>query len=420
MWDYKLCEKEPDTLAVAMRRRGIGLNDQITSLTSKLRERKQLLAKIDDANSERKRASNNSNGDVRELARDLRVQSASLKETLGTVEKEIETLVSTLPNRPHGTVPDGSSEVDNVVLKKWGEPRRFDFDVKDHVDLGADLGILDLPRGARVAASGFPCLKGLGSRLNRAIINFMLDVHRERRGYVEVVPPFVTNRAAFFGTGQLPKFEEDLYWTEAGELGLVPTAEVPLTNLYAGEVLNEEDLPIRLTAYTPCWRREAGSHGRDTRGLIRVHQFEKVELVKIVKPETSYDELEDLADDAEEILRRLELPHRRVLLCTGDMGFCSAKTYDLEVWLPGQQRYREISSCSNCEDFQARRMKLRLRRTSGKIEFAHTLNGSGLAVGRTLVAILENYQRPDGSVGVPQALVPYLGIDEIKRTVIIP
>jgi seryl-tRNA synthetase len=248
----------------------------------------------------------------------------------------------------------------------------------------------------------------------------MLDVHRERRGYVEVAPPFVTNRAAFFGTGQLPRFEEELYWTEAGELGLVPTAEVPLTNLYAGEILNEGDLPIRLTAYTPCWRREAGSHGRDTRGILRVHQFDKVELVKIVTPETSYGELEDLADDAEEILRRLELPHRRVLLCTADMGFCSAKTYDVEVWLPGQQRYREISSCSNCEDFQARRMKLRLRRASGRTDYVHTLNGSGLAVGRTLIAILENYQREDGTVEVPKALVPYVNIEKIERIALIP
>lgn len=416
MWDYKLCEKEPDTLATAMLRRGVVLTDQIRQLTGKLIDRRRLIAEIDVANAERKRAADGSNGDARELARDLRARSANLKESLDTVEKEIETLVSTLPNRPHDTVPDGSGETDNVVVKTWGEPQRFDFDVKDHVDLGADLGVLDIPRGARLAASGFPCLKGLGARLNRALINFMLDVHRERRGYVEVAPPFLTNRAAFFGTGQLPKFEEDLYWTEDGELGLVPTAEVPLTNLYAGEILNEEDLPIRLTAYTPCWRREAGSHGRDTRGMIRVHQFDKVELVKIVKPETSYGELEDLADDAEEILQRLELPHRRVLLCTADMGFCSAKTYDLEVWLPGQQRYREISSCSNCEDFQARRMKLRFRRASGKIDYAHTLNGSGLAVGRTLVAILENYQRPDGSIEVPTVLVPYLGVSRIERT----
>lgn len=420
MWDYKLCEKDPDTLAAAMRRRGVDLNGQVGELADKLRERKRLIAEIDAANAERKRAAGGANGDARDAARDLRERIAALKNILDATEKDIEALVAALPNRPHDTVPEGAGENDNVVVKTWGEPRRFDFEPRDHVDVGAGAGILDLPRGARLAASGFPCLKGFGARLNRAIINFMLDVHRERRGYVEVAPPFMVNRAAFFGTGQLPKFEEELYWTEGGELGLVPTAEVPLTNLYAGEIFEEENLPIRLTACTPCWRREAGSHGRDTRGIIRVHQFDKVELVKIVKPETSYDELEDLADDAEEVLRRLGLPHRRVLLCAGDMGFCSAKTYDIEVWLPGQQRYREISSCSNCEDFQARRMKLRFRRASGKIEHVHTLNGSGLAVGRTLVAILENYQRPDGSVDVPKVLVPYLGTDVIQAQAVIP
>jgi seryl-tRNA synthetase len=420
MWDYKLCEKEPDTLAVAMRRRGVGLDGQVGELANKLRERKRLMGEVDAANAERKRLAGGGNGDERAAARELRERNAGLKGTLDVIERDIEGLVSMLPNRPHATVPDGAGENDNVVVKTLGEPRRFDFEIKDHVDLGAGLGILDLPRGARLAASGFPCLKGLGARLNRALINFMLDVHRERRGYVEVAPPFVVNRAAFFGTGQLPKFEEELYWTESGDLGLVPTAEVPLTNLYGGEILKEEDLPIRLTAYTPCWRREAGSHGRDTRGIIRVHEFDKVELVKIVEPDTSYDELEDLTDDAEEILRRLEIPYRRVLLCAGDMGFCSAKTYDIEVWLPGQQRYREISSCSNCEDFQARRMKLRFRRASGKIDHVHTLNGSGLAVGRTLVAILENFQQSDGTIDVPNVLVPYLGIDRIRHSTVLP
>ncbi|HYR27737.1 MAG TPA: serine--tRNA ligase [Thermoanaerobaculia bacterium] len=419
MWDLKLCEKEPAALADAMLRRGIGQDQQVADLAAKLRERKRLIAAIDVANTERRRAAD-ARGGSREEARNLREQTSSLRDELSATENDIQALASMLPNRPHATVPDGTGENDNVAVKTWGEPRHFDFPIKDHVDLGAGTEILDLPRGARVAASGFPCLKAVGARLNRAIINFMLDVHRERRGYVEVAPPFVVNRAAFFGTGQLPKFEEDLYWTEGGELGLVPTAEVPLTNLYAGEILEESDLPIRLTAYTPCWRREAGSYGRDTRGIIRVHQFEKVELVKLTTPETSYEELEDLVDDAEEILRRLELPHRRVLLCAGDMGFCSAKTYDIEVWMPAQQRYREISSCSNCEDFQARRMNLRFRRASGKTEYVHTLNGSGLAVGRTIIAILENYQRPDGTIDIPAALTPYLGIQRIERATVIP
>ncbi|MCA9527435.1 MAG: serine--tRNA ligase, partial [Myxococcales bacterium] len=279
---------------------------------------------------------------------------------------------------------------------------------------GQALGLLDLPRGAKVAGAGFPCLTGLGARLSRALAAFMLDLHRERAGYLEVAPPFVSNRPAFFGTGQLPRFEDEIYWTDGGELGLVPTAEVPLTNLYRGEIVAEADLPIRLTAWTPCWRREAGAHGRDARGLIRVHQFEKVELVQLVAPEASDVALEALTDDAEEVLRRLELPFRRVALCAGDLGFSAARTYDLEVWLPSQARYREVSSCSNCEAFQARRMMLRVRRKSGDIEYLHTLNGSGLAVGRTWVALLENGQQADGSVRLPAALVPYLGVDTLR------
>jgi seryl-tRNA synthetase len=343
----------------------------------------------------------------------LRERVGTLKTALDEVNTVITSVLSSMPNRAHETVPDGNGSDENVVVRTWGNPADSSFPFKDHVALGEALGIIDLPRGARLAASGFPCLTGLGARLSRGLMNFMLDLHRERRRYLEVAPPFVANRNSFFGTGQLPKFEGDLYWTEEGELGLVPTAEVPLTNLYAGEILHESDLPIRLTAYTPCWRREAGAHGRDTRGLIRVHQFEKIELVKITTPETSYEELETLVDDAEEVLRRLELPHRRVLLCSGDLGFCSAKTYDVEVWLPGQNAYREISSCSNCEDFQARRMNLRFRRIAGRVEHAHTLNGSGLAIGRTLVAIIENYQQEDGSVVVPKALVPYVGVERI-------
>jgi len=411
MWDYKLLENEPETLASALQRRGSKFDDQVGELSARLCARKQLVKEIEAGNAERKRAA--AGGSKREVGRNLRAHSAELKDKLKALEEEVETLVSVLPNRLHESVQDGTSAADNLVVKSWGEPRPFSFEVQDHVDLGAAIGVLDLPRGARLASSGFPCLKGLGARLSRAVASFMLDLHRSRRGYVEVTPPYLTNRAALFGTGQLPKFETDLYWVEGDRLGLVPTAEVPLTNLYSGEILEEEVLPIKMTAWTPCWRREAGAHGRDTKGMIRVHQFDKVELVKLVTPETSYKELEELVDDAEEVLRQLELPHRRVLLCGGDTGFCAAKTYDVEVWLPSQQQYCEISSCSNCEDFQARRINLRFRRQTGEIEYTHTLNGSGLAVGRTLVAILENYQESDGSVRVPNVLVPYLGADRI-------
>ena len=414
MWDLKICEQQPETFTLSLQRRGVTVDGHLDKLVDLIGERRRLISETDALNSTRKRIAKNGNSDGRRRARELRDQASKLKETLGRIEKRIDAVLSMLPNEPHATVPAGVGDADNVVAKEWGVPHVFDFETLDHVDLGQQLDILDLPRGAKLATSGFPCLKGLGARLNRAVTNLMLDTHRQRRGYVEVAPPFVTNRAAFFGTGQLPKFEDELYWTEGDRLGLVPTAEVPLTNLYAGEILDEGELPIRMSACTPCWRREAGSHGRDTRGIIRVHQFEKVELVKLATPETSYDELENLTDDAEEILRQLDLPHRRVLLCAGDMGFSAAKTYDIEVWLPSQQCYREISSCSNCEDFQARRMKLRFRRASGKIDYVHTLNGSGLAVGRTLVAIMENYQRPDGSIEVPRVLVPYLGAEIIE------
>lgn len=415
MWDFRKCETEPGEIKRALCRRGIAPTGDIDALVDAFRERRRLLGEIDQVNAARNLLTKEGSGDSRNQAREARETAAALKQKLTDVETHINSVLTVLPNKPHHTVPDGVGEDNNVIVREWGEPRKFDFPPRDHVDLGHELGVLDLPRGARIAGSGFPCLRGLGARLNRAVINCMLDVHRERRGYLEVALPFLANRACFYGTGQLPKFEGDLYWTEGGQLGLVPTAEVPLTNLYAGEILPEDTLPIRLTAYTPCWRREAGAHGRDTRGIIRVHQFEKVELVKVTTPETSYDELEELTDDAEEILRRLQLPHRRVLLCAGDLGFGAAKTYDVEVWLPAQRRYREISSCSNCEDFQARRMKLRFRRNNGKTEYAHTLNGSGLAVGRTLVAIIENYQQADGTVTIPEALVPYMnGIERIK------
>lgn len=414
MWNLRNLEKQPDDLVAAMNLRGENLNGEMVTIHKHLESRRKLAARISDTNRSRKHLAKTGGKETVQQARALRDEANALKEEYRETEDSLVDLISTLPNRPHSSVPEGKDAGDNIEVSKWGEPTVFNFASKDHVELGTDLGVLDLQRGAKIAGSGFPCLTGLGSRLNRALINFMLDVHRERRGYVEVSPPFVANRASFFGTAQLPKFENDLYWNDNGQLGLIPTAEVPLTNLYSGEILNEDQLPVRLAAYSPCWRQEAGAHGSETRGLIRVHQFDKIELVKLTKPENSYDELESLTDDAEEIMRRLKLPHRRVLLCSGDMGFSAAKTYDLEVWLPSQGNYREISSCSNCEAFQAERMNLRFRRKGKKTEYVHTLNGSGLAVGRTLVAILENNQLEDGSIRVPDALVPYLGVSRIS------
>jgi seryl-tRNA synthetase len=323
-----------------------------------------------------------------------------------------------LPNLPHASVPVGSSAADNAEVRRVGEPRVFDFEPQPHWDIGAALGILDFERAARIAGARFSVLSGAGARLSRALINFMLDLHTREHQYREVEPPFLANAASLTGTGNLPKFEADLFKI-AGEwdLYLVPTAEVPLTNLHRGEILDGRELPLRYTAYTPCFRSEAGSYGQDVRGLIRQHQFDKVELVKFTTPEHSYDELEALTSNAEEILKRLELPYRTMLLCTGDMGFASAKTYDIEVWLPSQKTYREISSCSNTEAFQARRANIKYRvGGTGKAEHVHTLNGSGLAVGRTLIAILENFQQKDGSVAIPMALRPYMdGRDTIRR-----
>ncbi len=323
-----------------------------------------------------------------------------------------------LPNLPHESVPVGKGASDNQEVRRSGEPRVFDFEPKAHWDLGADLGILDFERAARMSGARFSVLSGAGARLSRGLINFMLDLHTREHGYREVEPPFLVNSASLLGTGNLPKFEADLFKIAGDwDLYLVPTAEVPLTNLHREEILDGRDLPLKYTAYTPCFRSEAGSYGQDVRGLIRQHQFDKVELVKLTTPETSYDELETLTANAEEVLKRLELPYRTMLLCTGDMGFASAKTYDIEVWLPSQKAYREISSCSNTEAFQARRASLKYRISgTGKADFMHTLNGSGLAVGRTLIAILENFQQKDGSVTIPQALRPYMdGACEIGR-----
>lgn len=337
-----------------------------------------------------------------------------LDEVLKGIEDELRTVLLTVPNVPHASVPDGSSEADNREVRKWGESPQFTFEPKPHWEIGEALNILDFERGAKLAGARFTLYRGAGARLERALINFMLDLHVDRHNYVEMLPPFMVNRESMTGTGQLPKFEDDLFHLEGVDYFLIPTAEVPVTNIHRGEMLKAADLPICYTAYTPCFRKEAGSYGKDVRGLIRQHQFNKVELVKFAHPASSYDELEKLLADAEEVLRRLGLHYRVVELCTGDIGFSAAKTFDIEVWLPGQGLYREISSCSNFEDFQARRASIRFREDEkAKPEFVHTLNGSGLAVGRTLLAILENYQREDGSVVIPEVLRPYMGGAEV-------
>jgi seryl-tRNA synthetase len=336
-------------------------------------------------------------------------------ENLRVIEEELNAFVMIVPNIQHESVPQGSGSEDNAVVRTWGEKPVFSFEPKQHFDLGENLNILDFARGAKIAGARFTVYRGAGAHLERAIFNFMLDLHTEQHGYTEVLTPFMVNSASMTGTGQLPKFKEDLFKIEGMDYYLIPTAEVPVTNIYREEILEEEKLPIYLVAYSPCFRAEAGSYGKDTRGLIRQHQFNKVEMVKFSKPEASYDELEKLTANAEEVLKRLGIPFRTVCLCTADLGFSSAKTYDVEAWLPGQDTYREISSCSNFEDFQARRASIRFRRKdSGKVEFVHTLNGSGLAVGRTVVAVLENYQQPDGSVIIPEALRPYMrGMERI-------
>ena len=349
---------------------------------------------------------------------DLKTKQGEFESSRDEAEAVMRSLLANLPNIPASDVPVGVDERANVEVRKWGEPREFDFEPKDHVELGENLGILDMERAAKIAGSRFAILNGAGARLERALVNFMLDVQTREHGYTETLPPFMVNREALFGTNQLPKFEDDLFHIkdERG-FALIPTAEVPVTNYHAGEILDASELPKYYTAYTPCFRSEAGSYGKDTRGLIRQHQFEKVELVKITLPEESENEHEKLTADAERILQLLGLPYRTVVLSTGDMGFGANKTYDIEVWLPSQQTYREISSCSNCGDFQARRMNLRFRRAGGaKPEFAHTLNGSGLAVGRTWIAILENYQQEDGSIVIPEILQQYMGgMEKIGR-----
>ena len=384
-----------------------------------LQEWEQLRAtqkKVSDEVSQKKRKGE----EASDLISEMKKVSQELKALDGIVEekeKAMQEFLLTVPNIPHLSVPPGKDSSENVEVRRWGEIPYFHFEPKPHWELGEELGILDFKTGAKIAGARFTLYWDLGAKLERALINFMLDLHTREHGYREVLPPFMVNRATMTGTGQLPKFEEELFKLEGTDYFLIPTAEVPVTNIHQDEVLEEGALPLYYTAYTPCFRKEAGSYGKDTRGLIRQHQFNKVELVKFAKPETSYEELEKLLDNAEEVLRRLKLPYRVVNLCAGDLGFSAAKTYDIEVWLPGQNTFKEISSCSNFEDFQARRAKIRYRISGkSKTEYVHTLNGSGLAVGRTLVAILENYQQADGRVIVPEVLRPYLyGVERIEK-----
>ncbi len=404
------------------------LLDDFTKLDG---ERRALIRERDDLNAASNRISKEVGALMREGKKDEAEGKKAESRQLGEKIKEIEAklndlengfrdILTRVPNLSHESVPVGKDEAANAEVRRWGTPRDFaaeGFAPKDHVDIGVALGILDLERAAKVTGARFAVLKGWGAKLERALIAFMLDLHTQEHGYTEMLPPFMVNTDALFGTGQLPKFEQDLFKVRfERDYYLVPTAEVPLTNLHREEILEEKELPLYYTAYTPCFRSEAGSYGRDVRGLIRQHQFDKVELVKLTKPEDSYEELEKMTANAETVLQRLGLPYRTVTLSTGDMGFSAAKTYDIEVWLPSQNTYREISSCSNCEAFQARRAQIRFKRGGkSKTEFVHTLNGSGLAVGRTWLAILENYQQADGSVLIPEALMPYLGVEVIKQ-----
>ena len=417
MLDLKVVRSNLQDIKEMIRNRGYDLD--ISRFETLDRERKERLAVLEELRYRRNRASEEialmkkSGNDASHAIFEMKAVAADIKEKekeLPRFVEELESLLQLIPNIPSESVPVGKDEKDNPVIRSWGEIQDFAFKPLPHWEIGENLGILDFECAAKLSGSRFALYRGAGAAMERALINFMLHIHTVEHGYTEILPPFMVNAASLFGTGQLPKFEEDLFKIDGRDLYLIPTAEVPVTNMHRDEVLAESDLPAAYVAYTPCFRSEAGSYGKDTRGLIRQHQFNKVELVKFVKPEHSYDELEKLTRNAEEILQRLELPYRVVTLCTGDIGFSAAKTYDLEVWLPGQGLYREISSCSNFVDFQARRSSIRFKRKGESgTELVHTLNGSGLAVGRTLVAILENYQREDGSVKIPKALRPFMG-----------
>ena len=422
MLDLKFIRENPDLV-----KRAIELKKEKDCVDEilKLDERRRELIKKGDALKARRNdvteeiANLKKQGkDASELIEEMRKVSDQIKEIdaeLKKVEAELENLLLWIPNIPHESVPIGKDASDNVVVRRWGEIQEFDFEIKDHLTLGKRLGIIDFERGAKLTGSGFPLYIGKGATLERALINFMLDLHIQKHGYVEVFPPFLVNEASMRGTGQIPKLKEDMYYCPEDDLYLIPTAEVPVTNIHRDEILDISELPKKYVAYSACFRREAGSWGRETRGFLRVHQFNKVELVKFTTPETSYDELESLVNDAEEVLQLLNIPYRVVLLCTGDMSFASAKTYDIEVWSPAEKKWLEASSCSNFEDFQARRMNVRFRRDKkSKPEFVHTLNGSGLATSRLMVALLENYQTPEGKVIVPKVLHKYTGFTIIE------
>ena len=428
MLDLRLVREKTDTVRAALSRRGITIDlTEFLALDARRRAAQQEIETLRRRRNEvseeigrLKKAGQPAEDKVAEM-RAEGDQIAALENSTRDIEEAQQNILLTIPNLPHSSVPDGKDENDNREIRRWspqgGEPPKFSFAPKPHWDLAEYLDIIDFDRAAKITGARFALSKGMGAQLERALINFMLDFHTTEHGYLEVLPPFMVNKASMTATGQLPKFEEELFRVENGTYYLIPTAEVPVTNIHRDEILPEEKLPVLYTAYTPCFRREAGSYGKDTRGLIRQHQFNKVELVKFSKPEDSYDELEKLTRNAEEVLKRLGLAYRVIALCTGDMGFSAAKTYDIEVWLPAQNKYREISSCSNFEDFQARRGNIRYKPKGGKkTELVHTLNGSGLAVGRTVVAILENYQQPDGSVVIPEVLRKYMaGAEKIMR-----
>lgn len=418
MFNIKLLRENFEEVKAKLQHRGEDLSD-LEKFGELDQKRRTLIVETEQLKKKRKDVSaqiavlKKENKDAEDLVVEMREvgdQIKELDEELRVIEEELNALLLSIPNLPHETVPIGDTEDDNVEIRKWGELPQFDFEPKPHWDVATELGIINFERAAKVTGSRFVFYKGLGAKLERALMSFMLDLHTEQHGYTEMLPPYLVNRASLTGTGQLPKFEEDVFLVEKKDYFLIPTAEVPVTNYYRDEILSAKDLPAKFAAYSACFRSEAGSAGRDTRGLIRQHQFNKVELVKFVNPEDSYDELEKLTNDAEKVLQLLGLPYRVVAICTGDLGFTAAKKYDLEVWLPSYNTYREISSCSNFEDFQARRANIRFRREpKAKPEFVHTLNGSGLAIGRTVAAILENYQQKDGRVRIPEALRPYMG-----------
>jgi seryl-tRNA synthetase len=421
MLDLRFVRENPEAVRAGLARRGMTFDlSEFLALDARRRSAQQeietLRRKRNEVSEEigrLKKAGQLAEDKVAEM-RAVGDQIAALENSTREVDESQQNILLTIPNLPHASVPDGKDENDNREIRRWspegGEPPKFSFEPKPHWDIAEFLDIIDFDRAAKITGARFALYKGLGAKLERALISFMLDLHTAEHGYVEVLPPFMVNKASMTATGQLPKFEEELFRVENGTYYLIPTAEVPVTNIHRDEILPEEKLPVLYTSYTPCFRREAGSYGKDTRGLIRQHQFNKVELVKFAKPDTSYDELEKLTRNAEEVLRRLGLSYRVIVLCTGDMGFSAAKTYDIEVWLPAQNKYREISSCSNFEDFQARRGNIRYRpKGTKKTELVHTLNGSGLAVGRTVVAILENFQQADGTVVIPDVLRPYMG-----------